>query len=161
MIRYKELFIYLKGINLNITGDNKLRKGKSKSDFGRGGELSTIIGKDTDINGNLHLKNSLRIDGTIMGDVKTRDTIIIGKDGTIEGKVTARNVLMGGTVKGNVFASEKVFLESTASIEGDITALQLVVDEGAHFNGKCNMKEREGKSFKKNFTKTGNNNSTS
>jgi len=128
-------------------------KGKSKSDFGRGGELSTIIGKDTNLNGNLTLKKSLRVDGKIVGDVKTSDTIIIGKEGAIEGKITAKNVLMGGSVKGNVIASEKVFLESTASIEGDITSIQLVVDEGALFNGKCNMKEKETKSFKKNNDK--------
>ncbi|MFO7891467.1 MAG: polymer-forming cytoskeletal protein [bacterium] len=132
-----------------------MRKGKSRSDFGRGGELSTIIGKDTDLKGNIKLKKSLRIDGTIMGDVKTSDTIIIGKDGTIDGTVTARNVLMGGKVKGNVIVSEKVFLESSASIEGDITALQLVVDEGAHFNGKCNMKDKEGKFTKNNVNKSG------
>lgn len=131
-----------------------MRKGKSKSDFGRGGELSTIIGKDTDLKGNIRLKKSLRIDGTIVGDVKTSDTIIIGKEGSIEGTVTARNVLMGGTVKGNVIASEKVFLESSASIEGDITSLQLVVDEGAHFNGKCNMKDKEGKYSKNNSGKS-------
>ncbi len=133
-------------------------KGKSKSDFGRGGELSTIIGKDTNLNGNLILKKSLRVDGKIVGDVKTSDTIIIGKEGTIEGKITAKNVLLGGSVKGNVIAAEKVFLESTASIEGDITSIQLVVDEGALFNGKCNMKEKEAKYFKKNFDKTDTNN---
>ncbi len=124
-------------------------KGKIKSNFERGGELSTIIGKDADLTGNLRLKNCLRVDGTIIGNIKTSDTVIIGKDGSIEGKITARNVLMGGKVKGNIIASEKVFLESSASIDGDITAFQLIVNEGAHFNGNCNMKDKEEKSPKK------------
>ena len=42
-------------------------------EFGRGGELSTIIGKGTVIKGNIKVRNSLRIDGKIIGNVTTSD----------------------------------------------------------------------------------------
>lgn len=128
-----------------------MRKGKTSSDFGRGGELSTIIGKGTNVKGSLTVRNSLRVDGKIKGDIAASDTIIIGKEGAVEGQVKAKHILMGGKVVGNIVASGKVFLETTASIDGDISALQLVVDEGAHFNGKCNMVDNDSNNKKKIF----------
>ncbi|MBN2030123.1 polymer-forming cytoskeletal protein [bacterium] len=120
-----------------------MRKGKTNTEFGRGGELNTIVGKGTIVEGDLKVKNSLRIDGIVKGNVNTTDTIIVGKDGEVEGRVRAKHLLLGGKVKGNVFASGRVFLESTASVFGDIKAVRLVVDEGAIFDGKCTMNETE------------------
>jgi cytoskeletal protein CcmA (bactofilin family) len=117
-----------------------LKKGKTTSEFGRGGELNTIIGKGTSVQGDFRVQNSLRIDGKVIGDIVTSETVIIGKEGIVEGTVQAKNVLLGGMVKGNIVTTGKVFLEMTASINGDITASQLVVDEGALFDGKCSMK---------------------
>ncbi len=120
-----------------------MRKGKTNTEFGRGGELNTIVGKGTVVEGDMKVKNSLRIDGLVKGNVNTTDTIIVGKDGEVEGRVRAKHLLLGGKVKGNVFASGRVFLESTASVFGDIKAVRLVVDEGAIFDGKCTMNEIE------------------
>jgi cytoskeletal protein CcmA (bactofilin family) len=117
-----------------------LRKGKVSTEFGRGGELNTIVGKGTVVEGDLRVKNSLRIDGFVKGNVSTTETLIVGKEGGIEGRVRAKHVLLGGKVKGNVLSSGKVFLESSASVFGDIKAVLLVVDEGAVLDGKCTMK---------------------
>ncbi|MFC1569593.1 polymer-forming cytoskeletal protein [bacterium] len=105
----------------------------------RGGELNTIIGKGTQIKGNLKVQNSLRIDGTVIGDVFSTDTVIVGKDGEVRGQVKGKHVLLAGKVQGNVLASDRVYLETKAIIQGDIQATRLVVDEGALFDGKCNM----------------------
>jgi cytoskeletal protein CcmA (bactofilin family) len=107
----------------------------------RGSELNTIIGKGTRIKGNLNVQNSLRIDGTVVGDVHSTDTVIVGKDGEVQGQVKGKNVLLAGKVQGNIVASDRIYLESKAIIQGDIRATRLVVDEGALFDGKCNMGE--------------------
>jgi len=116
-----------------------LRKAKTTSEFGRGGELNTIVGKSSSITGNIKVQNSLRIDGQVNGNISATETVIIGKDGSVNGNVKAKHVLLAGKVSGNISTSGKVFLETTASISGDITAVQLVVDEGAVFDGKCKM----------------------
>ena len=121
-----------------------MRKGRTHSDFEQRGELSTMIGKATVVEGDMRVKNSLRIDGKVHGNVETTDTVIIGKEGEVEGMVKAKHVLLAGRVTGNVTASGKMFLESTATIHGDVKASQLVVDEGAVFDGKCSMKEGKG-----------------
>lgn len=121
--------------------ESPLRKGKTHSDFSQRGELGTIIGKRTVVDGDIRVKHSLRIDGTVRGNIQTTDTVIIGKEGEIEGKVQAKHVLLAGRVAGNIHAQGKMFLESTATVLGDLKAAQLVVDEGAVFDGKCSMKE--------------------
>ena len=110
------------------------------SEFGKGGELSTMIGKGTVIEGDLQVQNSLRIDGKVMGNIQATDSVIVGKDGEVQGNIKAKNILLAGKVIGNVKSQDKVFLEAKAIILGDIQAARLVVDEGASFEGKCSMK---------------------
>lgn len=118
-----------------------LRKSQNNSDFGRGGELNTIVGKGTVINGNCQVQNSMRIDGKIVGNVYSTDTIVIGKEGGVEGEVHAKHVFSAGKIKGNIVTNGKVFLEATASVTGDIRAIRLLIDEGAVFDGQCSMKQ--------------------
>ena len=65
-------------------------KDRSSADV-RGGELNTIIGKGTQIKGNLKVQNSLRIDGIVIGDVHSSDTVIVGKDGEVRGQLLPRH----------------------------------------------------------------------
>lgn len=116
-------------------------KEKGTSDPQRHGKLNTIVGKGTVVNGDMQVENSLRVDGTIKGKVKVTDTVLIGKEGRVEGEIIAKDVMVGGRIKGNIQASGKVLLEANAQITGDLKAAQLVVDEGATFDGQCVMKE--------------------
>ena len=120
-----------------------LRKGKMTSEFGRGGELSTILGRGTVVMGDLDVQNSLRIDGQVKGNIKTTDTVIIGKGGSVEGHIASKHVFLAGRVQGDIITSGRVFLEATSSVTGDIKASRLVIDEGAVFDGKCHMKRSE------------------
>lgn len=118
-------------------------KVKANAEFGRGGELNTIIGKGSLVKGDLKVQNSLRIDGQVKGRIDATDTVVVGKDGRVVGEIYAKNVMLAGKVQGNVTAEAKVLLESKSSVTGDIKASRLVVDEGAFFDGKCSMKEGE------------------
>ena len=109
---------------------------KDSVDMGRSGELNTIVGKGTVIEGNLKVSNSLRIDGKVIGDIQSTDTIIVGKEGEVKGQVKGKHVLLAGKVEGNINASDRVYLESKALIVGDIRTAKLVIDE---FDGKCAM----------------------
>ena len=119
-------------------------RGKTSSDVGRGGELNTIIGKGSVVEGDLRIQNSLRIDGKVVGRINVTETVVIGKEGEVEGEIRAKHVLLAGKVSGNVIASGKVLLESKASVLGDVKASRLVVDGGVLFDGQCDMKEKKG-----------------
>ncbi len=103
------------------------------------GELSTIIGPDAVLNGDLMISNSARIDGKVNGKVQSKDTITIGNDGIIEGDVTANHVVVGGTIIGNINATGRTVLEHNSRLDGNLRTMILVVEEGALFNGNSEM----------------------
>jgi cytoskeletal protein CcmA (bactofilin family) len=101
----------------------------------RSGELNTIVGRGSVIEGTLTVQSSLRVDGKIIGTVQV---------GEIEGEVRVRNAVIGGKVKNKILASGKVVLEAKSVVYGEVKTSRLVIDEGAVFEGRCTMSE-EGK----------------
>jgi cytoskeletal protein CcmA (bactofilin family) len=55
--------------------------------------------------------------------------------------VSAKTVVVGGKVKGNITAFQRLELQSTAHVEGDISAPNFSFEEGAFFEGNCQMEE--------------------
>lgn len=102
-------------------------------------KVNTIIGEGAVFTGDLKVKDTVRIDGEVTGDVKTDSVLILGSTGKIEGNVEADTIFAGGTIKGNLTAGYKVEASSTAKIYGDITTKIIVIDENAVFQGKCDM----------------------
>ncbi len=121
-------------------------KEKDGSSFDRMGDLNTLIGKGSQFEGNLNVQNSLRIDGKLKGNIKSSDSIIIGKEGDVEGDIEVKNAVIGGKVKGKISATGKVTLESSSVFFGTMRATKLVIDEGAVFDGTSHMKEANNKS---------------
>lgn len=111
--------------------------------------ITTIIGKDAEANGDFSSGGSVRIDGTINGDVIVAETIILGATGVINGDIEAKVAIIGGEIIGSINAPEKTELTSTAKVLGDITTKTIVIDENAIFQGSCNMnQENPGKRTK-------------
>jgi cytoskeletal protein CcmA (bactofilin family) len=112
---------------------------KNKTSKGEGG-LNTIIGKDSIIEGAIEVQGGLRVDGIVRGRISAAESLMVGDSGTIEADSTVRIAVIGGKVVGNILAQDKIELQSTAVVEGDITTKNLIVEEGAIFHGRCNMK---------------------
>lgn len=106
-----------------------------------GGELSTIIGEDAKLEGDLVIKHSGRIDGRIKGMVTSSETVTIGAGGSVEGNISAKDVVLGGKVTGDINASNRAVLEKTAVLTGNLKTVRLIVEEGAVFNGISDMGE--------------------
>lgn len=112
---------------------------KNKADKGGGG-LNTIIGKDSVIEGTIEVQGGLRVDGIVRGTVSASDSLAVGDSGRVEADLASSIVVVGGKVSGNILAKDKVELQSKAEVEGDITTKNLIIEEGAVFHGRCNMK---------------------
>lgn len=117
---------------------------KEMEDFDKGGDLNTIIGKGSIVEGSIKVQSSLRIDGRVKGDITATDSLVIGREGEVEGEIRVKNAIVGGRIKGKVLASGKVVLEAKSSFNGEVKASKLVIDEGAIFDGVCSMSD-EGK----------------
>jgi len=110
---------------------------KNKGEAG----LNTIIGKGSVIEGTLEVEGEIRVDGTVKGKISSTETLTVGNGGVIEADLDTKVAVIGGNVTGNVVATEKIELQSKAVVEGEITTKNLIVEEGAIFQGKCNMKD--------------------
>ena len=104
------------------------------------GDLSTILGKGSVFEGRLSVQHTLRVDGKFTGDITTTDTLIVGKEGWVDGNVEAKMLIVGGKLSGAAVIKEKIILESKSEFHGEIKTSKLVIDEGAIFDGRCSMK---------------------
>ena len=78
-------------------------------------------------------------------DFKEPETrILSGPSGTS----TAKEVTIGGKVYGDVDVDKKVTLGDTSALTGNLKATTLTIEEGAKFEGVCNM-ANNGKPTKK------------
>ena len=120
---------------------------KDDQHTGKSGNLNTIVGKGSSLEGTLKVEQSLRIDGKIKGHVSTTDSLVIGKEGEIEGEVITKNAIIGGRVRAKLSATGKVVLESNAVFVGELKTSRLVIDDGAVFEGRCSMQKSDNKTF--------------
>lgn len=104
-------------------------------------QITTIIGSGAECSGDFTAEGSIRIDGTVQGNVTISGTLIVGVAGYINGDVNANVVIVGGEINGNVNAPEKTELTSTARMIGNIVTSTIVIDERAVFQGNCNMNQ--------------------
>lgn len=105
-------------------------------------ELNTIIGKGSVIEGKINIKNSIRVDGKIKGDIHSTGTVTIGGDGEVEGTINAANAIVGGHVRGKMNIANKIILEKNSVLIGDLKTQKLNINEGAIFDGNCIMDDK-------------------
>jgi cytoskeletal protein CcmA (bactofilin family) len=104
----------------------------------------TIISNGVKLEGKITSGGSIRVDGTILGDVISQGNITVGEHGDVNGQINAAIITIGGKVVGSVNAKEKLVLESKANLKGDLFTKILVVEAGARFDGKSNMGDVKG-----------------
>lgn len=127
---------------------------KDSIDFNVSGDLNTIIGKGSSFEGTFVVHSTIRIDGKIKGKITTSESLVVGKEGEIDGEVKVRNAIIGGKVKGKLNASGKVVLEAKSQFNGELKTAKLVIDEGAIFEGSCSMREEKVTDSNKELPKT-------
>ncbi len=99
----------------------------------------TIISNGVKIEGKVTSTGSIRVDGTLQGDLNAKGNVSVGEQGKIKGEVIANIVTIGGNVVGTVNAKEKLVLETKCVLNGDVITKVLVIEAGAKFDGKSNM----------------------
>lgn len=113
-------------------------KRREKPSFESPERLNRLV-EGVRIEGDLFADSSLRIDGEIKGNVSTSSKVVIGENGSIKGNLTCMDADIEGTVDGALKIEGLLILRQNAKINGDIYTSRIQIDEGAAFNGKCQM----------------------
>ncbi len=99
----------------------------------------TFISDGTQFLGNIKVEHDLRVEGYLKGTVEVGGMLVLGPSGKIEGEVSARSATIAGEIKGNIKGHDKIVLETKSILVGDLQTRELVINEGALFQGNCSM----------------------
>ncbi|MEF8792903.1 bactofilin family protein [Thiohalorhabdus sp.] len=106
-----------------------------------GGNLETMIGSGTSIQGDIAFEGGLRVDGTVEGTLSAPDgsgsRLVVSDQAEIRGEVQVPNVIINGRIIGDVRASERLELHGQCNVEGDLYYEVIQMEEGAGLTGTC------------------------
>jgi len=107
------------------------------------GASRSILAPNTKLQGNVEGAESFVIKGYLIGDVESKGLIWLEKGGKIEGQVKAAFIIIDGELNGNIVSAEQVELRSESRMTGNVETKNLAMAEGAVFEGKIHMPERQ------------------
>ena len=102
-------------------------------------KTSSILGPELEIHGDVKVSGSLFIYGKIFGNIQSNGTVQTANGSVINGNISAKDVAIGGKVDGDLDVEKKVTLGDTSFLTGNLKASILTIEEGAKFEGVCNM----------------------
>ncbi len=103
----------------------------------------TLIGAGTAFEGKIKSEASIRVEGSITGDIECVGDVTIGEHGSARSNVTARNITIAGVVNGHIHANAQLTIASTGQLIGNVTTASLVIHEGGVFEGQSRMQQQD------------------
>ena len=98
------------------------------------------IGRTVVIKGEVTGSESLYVDGRIEGTLSFKDhRVTIGRNGSVQANIAAREVVIMGKVTGNVECSDRVDIRSEGTLNGDVVSARISVEDGAMLRGSVQL----------------------
>ena len=103
--------------------------------------MDTLIGRQTEILGDVRFSGGLHVDGKIKGKVVAESSnksasVSVSESGAVEGDVRVPNIMLNGRVTGDVHASERIHLAARARVNGNVYYKVIEMEAGAEINGQ-------------------------
>jgi cytoskeletal protein CcmA (bactofilin family) len=103
----------------------------------------TSIGASVTFEGDLTCEEDIAFEGRLTGSIHVREaTLTVAPAAHVEASIRAQRVIVQGTVQGAITAGERIELAASANVTGDLSATQIVIADGAQFNGRVDMSRR-------------------
>ena len=103
------------------------------------GEINTLLGRGSEFEGKLTFEGTVRIDGTLRGEVFSDDVLIVGEGARVEAEIDVGEIIVQGAVVGNIRAKRSIEILTPGRVKGDLTTPNLQIDMGVIFEGRCFM----------------------
>jgi cytoskeletal protein CcmA (bactofilin family) len=102
--------------------------------------FNSLIGMGTHVTGDISTEVSLRVDGSVQGNLTANGqniiSVVIGATGEVIGNIHAHRVVVAGKVTGNIMATERVELRNNCQVDGDISYQSLALEHGSKVQGR-------------------------
>jgi len=116
----------------------------ARSPVADGVEVESLLGERTSFEGTLKTEGSVRLLGSIQGEIESKSTIIVEEKAHVTARLTAAQVTIAGQVDGQIVCEGRVEIRPTGRVTGEINAGLLIVQEGAYFDGNSKMASSAG-----------------
>lgn len=104
------------------------------------------IGRSLVIKGEVSGTESLYIDGRIEGKISLPENrLTIGRNGSVQANITARELVVMGKVIGNIECTDRVDIRSEGQVTGDVFTVRISVEDGAVLKGGIQVRSGEHK----------------
>ena len=104
------------------------------------GTLSGFVGGGTVVTGEANFKAMMRVDGHLSGRVSSSSgTLIVGANGKVDANIEVAVAVIHGTINGDIIATQRLELGRAARVNGNIQTPSLIIEQGAMFEGSCEM----------------------
>ena len=104
----------------------------------------SIIGVGMTIDGDSETDGSIRIEGTVRGSVKAGKSVVVGRDGLVDGSIYTQDAVISGRVSGGIHAVSRLELLATSEVSGEIEAPRMQVEDGAKVQGQVTVGDATG-----------------
>jgi cytoskeletal protein CcmA (bactofilin family) len=111
-------------------------KEKGTEDFG---EIKAFLGEGTEFKGVLTFHGTVRVDGRLEGEIIGDDLLIVGEPAFVKAEIDVGRLVVSGRIEGNITAKKRVEILNPGVVTGNIKTPALIVNDGATFNGSCDM----------------------
>ena len=102
---------------------------------------SLIIGEGATIKGEIIEENEITVNGSVDGDIQCKN-LIVGKTGSIKGKIKADTLYVEGSIEGEINVKELLKLMSSSYVSGKISYGSLEINEGGKLLGELEFKDK-------------------
>jgi len=102
-----------------------------------------VVGAGVKLSGSFVVPNSASICGTIEGDLTARE-ILVGTTGILKGKITADLVDVRGEVHEDTTSYKTLFIRATGKITGAIQYAEIEIEKGGDMQGNLTKIESGG-----------------
>jgi len=99
----------------------------------------TFLGTGAKFTGKATFSGPVRINGTLEGELRADDMVIIGEQAVVKGTITCGMIVCKGRVEATVTATHKVQMLKPAVLIGDVYSPSLSMEEGVVFQGQSHM----------------------
>jgi len=108
------------------------------------------IGRSLVIKGEVSGSESLFVDGRIEGSINLAEhRVTIGRNGSVQANITAKEVVVMGKVTGNIDCTDRVDIRSEGVVNGDVATQRISVEDGAILKGGIQVRSADLKHAKK------------
>ena len=87
-----------------------------------GVEVESLIGERTSFEGTLKTEGSVRLLGSIQGEIESKSTIIVEEKARVTARLTGAQVTVAGQVDGQIYCEGRVEIRPTGRVTGEINA---------------------------------------